>query len=149
MKNMKWKKYAGAAMAAAMIPALVAPIATEAANSETVDLTSQGYSIANADGFDSDGVAVFYYDNHDRNLQDIDLKGGSLADTLNKVIDDRNKPENSTYGFSDTVTVSGASSTGILGGVPNEWVETDHYMLEIRHGGKIYEIPFRIKPGSN
>ena len=31
MKNMKWKKYAGAAMAAAMIPALAAPIATEAA----------------------------------------------------------------------------------------------------------------------
>ena len=31
MKNMNWKKYAGAAMAAAMIPALAAPIATEAA----------------------------------------------------------------------------------------------------------------------
>lgn len=31
MKNINWKKYAGAAMAAAMIPAAVAPIATEAA----------------------------------------------------------------------------------------------------------------------
>ena len=31
MKNINWKKYAGATMAAAMIPALVAPIATEAA----------------------------------------------------------------------------------------------------------------------
>ena len=32
MKNINWKKYAGATMAAAMIPAMAAPIATEAAS---------------------------------------------------------------------------------------------------------------------
>ena len=42
---MKWKKYAGAAMAAAMIPALVAPIATEAASDTIVVGLDQGKNI--------------------------------------------------------------------------------------------------------
>ena len=45
MKNIKWKKYAGAAMAAAMIPALVAPIATEAASDTIVVGLDQGKNI--------------------------------------------------------------------------------------------------------
>lgn len=154
MKNMNWKKYAAAAMAAAMIPAAVAPIATEAASSETVDLKSLGYRITNAQGVDSDGVAFFYYDDIGRKLMDINLAGGPLADTLNTILDNRNKNTEDGFWDKDIVNVDGAVSSGSYLYLPNEWPEYDYktektyYTLNIGHDGKTYSIPYRIKPGS-
>lgn len=154
MKNINWKKYVGAAMAAAMIPASVAPIATEAASSETVDLKSQGYRIVNAQGVDSDGVAFFHYDDIGRTLMDIELAGGPLADTLNKILDNRN--QNTEFGLwnEDRVNVDGMITSGTYPNLPNNWPEYDYktentyYTLNIEHDGKTYSIPYRIKPGS-
>ena len=153
MKNINWKKYVGATMAAAMIPAAVAPIATEAANSETVDLKSQGYQIVNAQGVDPDGVAFFYYDDIGRTLTDINLAGGPLADTFNTILDNRNNTED---GFWDKnkVNVDGAVTSGSYPYLPNYWpeynygTEGSYYTLNIEHEGKTYSIPYRIKPGS-
>lgn len=154
MKNINWKKYAGAAMAAAMIPALVAPIATEAASSETVDLKNQGYRIVNAHGIDPDGVAFFYYDDIGRKLMDINLAGGPLADTLNVILDNRNKNKEDGFWDRDVVNVDGAISSGSYPYLPNDWPEYDYktektyYTLNIGYNGKTYSIPYRIKPGS-
>ena len=49
MKNINWKKYAGAAMAAAMVPALAAPIATEAATG-TLAVTEGTHVVITTDG---------------------------------------------------------------------------------------------------
>ena len=154
MKNINWKKYVGAAMAAAMVPALVAPIATEAASSETVDLKSQGYRIVNAQGVDPDGVAFFYYDDIGRTLMDINLAGGPLANTLNEILDNRNKNTEDGFWDKDKVNVDGAVTSGSYPYLPNYWPEFDYgtegayYTLNIEHDGKTYSIPYRIKPGS-
>ena len=126
-----------------------APLSTDAAakNSEVIDLKKLGYWIDNVDGIDNDGIGFFYYEDQNRLLMDVNLAGGDLAEELNKVIDNRNNPENAPYGFSETVTVSGTSGSGSLHYLPNEWYGTDTYQLEIDYNGKTYTMPFRIKTG--
>ena len=56
-KNINWKKYAGTVMAAAMIPALVAPIATEASGAVST-VGKIGLSIGYNIEMESDGKAA-------------------------------------------------------------------------------------------